>query len=78
MLDLDSKKNKSEVSMKMKSVKIVHAHKKGAPKTKGYIFKRPHSSQPLTGHQGKKKSSPTPPPPPPANSVNKTNPMTNQ
>ena len=48
MLELDSKKNRSEVSMKMKSVKIVHAHKKGAPS------------------------------PPKANSVNKTNPMTNQ
>ena len=56
MLNFDSKKNRSGVSVKMKSVKIVHAHKKGAHKTKGYIFKRPHSSQPLTGHQGKKKS----------------------
>ena len=77
MLNFDSKKNRSGVSMKMKSVKIVHAHKKGAHKTKGYIFKRPHSSQPLTGHWGKKKSSPTTPHPPKANSVNKTNPMTN-
>ena len=73
MLNFDSKKNRSGVSVKMKSVKIVHAQKKGAHKTKGYIFKRPHSSQPLTGHQGKKKSSP-----PKANSLNKTNPMKNQ
>ena len=58
MLDFDSEKNRSGVLVKMKSEKVVH--KKGAPKTKGYIFKRPHSSQPLTGHQGKKKSSPTP------------------
>ena len=65
MLDFDSEKNRSGVSVKMKSEKVVHAHKKGAPKTKGYIFKRPHSSQPLTGHQGKKKTSPTPPPPRP-------------
>ena len=79
MLDFDLEKNISGVSVKMKSEKLVHAHKKGAPKTKGYIFKRPHSSQPLTRHQGKKKSS-LPPPPllPMANSVNKTNPMTNQ
>ena len=48
MLDFDSEKNRSGVSGKMKSEKVVHAHKKGAPKTKGYIFKRPHSSQPLT------------------------------
>ena len=48
MLDFYSKKNRSEVSVKMKNEKVVHAHKKGAPKTKGYIFKRPHSSQPLT------------------------------
>ena len=63
MLDFDSMKNISGVLVKMKSEKVVHAHKKGAPKTKGYIFKRPHSSQPLTGHQGKKKSSPRPPRP---------------
>ena len=42
MLDFDSKKNRSGVSVKMKSEKVVHTHKKGAPKTKGYIFKRPH------------------------------------
>ena len=54
MLDFDSEKNRSGVSVKMKSEKVVHAHKKGAPKTKGYIFKRPHSSQPLIGHQGNK------------------------
>ena len=48
MLDFDSKKNISGVSVKMKREKVVHAHKKGAPKTKGYIFKRLHSSQPLT------------------------------
>ena len=42
MLDFDSKKNRSGVSVKMKSEKVVHTHKNGAPKTKGYIFKRPH------------------------------------
>ena len=46
MLDFDSEKNKNGVSMKMKSEKVVHAHKKGAPEIKGYIFKK-HSSQPL-------------------------------
>ena len=58
MLDFDSEKNRSGVSVKMKSEKVVHAHKKGAPKSKGYIFKRPHSSPPLTRHQGKKKALP--------------------
>ena len=33
MLDFDSEKNRSGVSVKMKSEKVVH--KKGAPKTKG-------------------------------------------
>ena len=48
MLDFDSEKNRSGVSKKMKSEKVVHAHNKGAPETKGYRFKRPHSSSPLT------------------------------
>ena len=34
MLDFDSKKNRSGVSMKMKSEKVVLAHKKGAPRLK--------------------------------------------
>ena len=32
------KKKRSGVLVKMKSEKVVHAHKKGAPETKGYIY----------------------------------------